>query len=77
MLTHDRLDELAPIDPAAMKDRPVIEWEKDDIDALKFMEVDCLALSALPISARRQRWPVCAPGQAAFCGRGSPPHTCA
>ena len=24
-----------------MKDRQVIEWDKDDIDALKFMKVDC------------------------------------
>ena len=42
MLTHDRLDELVPIEPAAMEDRQVIEWDKDDIDALKFMKVDVL-----------------------------------
>ena len=47
VLTHDRLDELVPIEPAAMKDRQVIEWDKDDIDALKFMKVDCLALGML------------------------------
>jgi error-prone DNA polymerase len=35
VLTHDRLDELVPIEPAAMKDRQVIEWDKDDIDALR------------------------------------------
>ena len=40
VLTHDRLDELVPIEPAAMKDRQVIEWDKDDIDALRFMKVD-------------------------------------
>jgi len=28
VLTHDRLDELVPIEPAAMKDRQVIEWEQ-------------------------------------------------
>ena len=44
VLTRDRLDELVPIEPAAMKDRQVIEWDKDDVDALKFMKVDCLAL---------------------------------
>ena len=32
VLTHDRLDELVPIEPAAMPDRQVIEWDKDDID---------------------------------------------
>lgn len=47
VLTHDRLDDLVPIEPAAMKDRQVIEWDKDDIDALKFMKVDCLALGML------------------------------
>ena len=46
VLTHDRLDELVPIEPAAMPDRQVIEWDKDDIDALKFMKVDCLFSSA-------------------------------
>jgi error-prone DNA polymerase len=40
VLTRDRLDELVPIEPAAMEDRQVIEWDKDDIDALKFMKVD-------------------------------------
>jgi len=42
VLTQDRLDELVPIEPAAMADRQVIEWDKDDIDALKFMKVDVL-----------------------------------
>ncbi|MBA3833742.1 MAG: error-prone DNA polymerase [Chthoniobacterales bacterium] len=47
VLTEDRLDELVPIEPAAMDDRQVIEWDKDDIDALKFMKVDVLALGML------------------------------
>ncbi|TNC59046.1 error-prone DNA polymerase, partial [Rubellimicrobium roseum] len=47
VLTRDRLDELVPIEPAAMTDRQVIEWDKDDIDALRFMKVDCLALGML------------------------------
>jgi error-prone DNA polymerase len=29
VLTNDRLDELVPIEPAAMKDRQVIEWDKE------------------------------------------------
>jgi error-prone DNA polymerase len=52
VLTHDRLDELVPIEPAAMKDRQVIEWDKDDIDALRFMKVDCLALGMLSCMKR-------------------------
>lgn len=52
VLTHDRLDELVPIEPAAMRDRQVIEWDKDDIDALKFMKVDCLALGMMSCMKR-------------------------
>ena len=47
VLTSDRLDELVPIEPAAMDDRQVIEWDKDDIDAMKFMKVDILGLGML------------------------------
>ena len=52
VLTHDRLDELVPIEPAAMENRQIIEWDKDDIDALKFMKVDCLALGMLSCMKR-------------------------
>ncbi|HAC00780.1 MAG TPA: error-prone DNA polymerase [Brevundimonas sp.] len=52
VLTEDRLDELVPIEPAAMEDRQVIEWDKDDIDALKFMKVDVLALGMLSCMRR-------------------------
>ena len=52
VLTRDRLDELVPIEPAAMVDRQVIEWDKDDIDILKFMKVDCLALGMPPCMKR-------------------------
>ncbi|WP_349963315.1 error-prone DNA polymerase [Rhizobium sp. ZPR3] len=47
VLTHDRLDDLVPIEPATMADRQVIEWDKDDVEALKFMKVDVLALGML------------------------------
>lgn len=52
MLTCDRLDELVPIEPAAMEDRQVVEWDKDDIDVLKFMKVDVLALGMLSCMRR-------------------------
>jgi error-prone DNA polymerase len=52
VLTHDRLDELVPIEPAAMADRQVIEWDKDDIDVVRFMKVDCLALGMLSCMKR-------------------------
>ena len=47
MLTADRLDELIPIQNAAMEDRTVIEWDKDDLDALGIYKVDVLALGML------------------------------
>ena len=47
VLTEDRLDNLVPIEPAAMEKRQVIEWDKDDIDALRFMKVDVLGLGML------------------------------
>jgi error-prone DNA polymerase len=52
VLTHDRLDELVPIEPAAMEDRQIIEWDKDDIDIVKFMKMDCLALGMLSCMKR-------------------------
>jgi error-prone DNA polymerase len=47
VLTLNRLDEMVPVEPAAMEHRQVIEWDKDDIDALKFMKVDVLGLGML------------------------------
>ncbi|ALJ15823.1 DNA polymerase III subunit alpha [Sphingopyxis macrogoltabida] len=47
VLTEDRLDETIPIHNAAMKDRTFIEWDKDDIDELRLMKVDVLALGML------------------------------
>ena len=47
VLTRDRLDELVPIEPAAMQDRQVIEWDKDDIDIIRWMKVDVLGLGML------------------------------
>ncbi|HMO27967.1 error-prone DNA polymerase [Enterovirga sp.] len=52
VLTRERLDDLVPIEPATMADRQVIEWDKDDIDALRFMKVDVLALGMLSCMRR-------------------------
>ncbi len=52
VLTRDRLDDLVPIEPASMDDRQVIEWDKDDIEYLKFMKVDVLALGMLTCMRR-------------------------
>ncbi len=47
VLTQDRLDSYVPIGNAAMDDRTFIEWDKDDVDALRMMKVDVLALGML------------------------------
>ena len=47
VITKGRLDELCPIENAAMEDRTVIEWDKDDIDALGILKVDVLGLGML------------------------------
>jgi error-prone DNA polymerase len=47
VITRNRLDEVVPIENAAMDDRTVIEWEKDDLDSLGLLKVDVLALGML------------------------------
>ncbi len=47
VITQGPLCELVPIENAAMADRTVIEWNKDDLDALGILKVDCLALGML------------------------------
>ncbi len=47
VITEGRLDELCPVENAAMEDRTLICWDKDDIDALGILKVDILALGML------------------------------
>jgi error-prone DNA polymerase len=47
VLTEKLLNDLVPSGPAVMKDRSFIEWDKDDIDTVKMMKVDILALGML------------------------------
>ena len=47
VITRGALCELCPIENASMPDRTVIEWDKDDLDALGILKVDCLALGML------------------------------
>ncbi|UXX85214.1 error-prone DNA polymerase [Roseovarius pelagicus] len=47
VITKSRLDELCPIENAAMENRTVIEWDKDDIDALGILKIDILGLGML------------------------------
>ena len=47
VITRGPLSELAPIENAAMADRTVIEWDKDDLDQLGILKIDILALGML------------------------------
>ncbi len=47
VVTRGPLCELVPIENAAMPQRTVIQWNKDDLDALGILKVDCLALGML------------------------------
>jgi error-prone DNA polymerase len=47
VITAGRLDAMVPIENAAMDDRTVIEWDKDDLDALGILKIDVLALGML------------------------------
>ena len=47
VMTQGPLCELAPIENASMPGRTVIEWDKDDLDELGILKVDCLALGML------------------------------
>jgi error-prone DNA polymerase len=47
VITQDRLDEVVPIVRTAMPDRMMVEWDKDDLDAVGLLKVDVLALGML------------------------------
>lgn len=65
VMSRGPLDELVPIENAAMPGRTVIQWDKNDLDALGLLKVDCLALGMLTAIRRcfelirlnhRQQW---------------------
>jgi len=47
VISRDKLTRLVPIENAAMVDRSVIQWDKDDLEALGLLKVDVLALGML------------------------------
>jgi error-prone DNA polymerase len=63
VIASDKLARMVPIENATMPGRCVIEWDKDDLDALKLLKVDVLALGMLSairrslegITAKQQR----------------------
>jgi error-prone DNA polymerase len=47
IMTRGDLCDLVPIQPAAMDGRTIVQWDKDDLDELGILKVDCLALGML------------------------------
>jgi error-prone DNA polymerase len=47
VMARGDLRDLVPIRPAAMQGRTILEWDKDDLDELGILKVDCLALGML------------------------------
>ncbi|MGA8862787.1 MAG: error-prone DNA polymerase [Gallionella sp.] len=47
VIARGKLSHLVPIENAAMVDRTIIQWDKDDLDALGLLKVDVLALGML------------------------------
>jgi error-prone DNA polymerase len=47
VIARDKLSRLVPIENAAMEGRSVIEWDKDDLETLRLLKVDVLALGML------------------------------
>ena len=52
VITRGPLSEVVPIENAAMEDRTVIEWDKDDLSALRMLKIDVLALGMLTCIAK-------------------------
>ena len=43
------LDGIVPLEPASMEDRTIIQWDKDDCEALKIVKVDLLGLGMMAV----------------------------
>ncbi len=49
VISIDRLDSIVPIEPASMEGRTIIQWDKDDCEALKIVKVDLLGLGMMAV----------------------------
>ncbi|WP_198651432.1 error-prone DNA polymerase [Dyella sp. C11] len=47
VISDQPLSHLVPVENASMPDRTIIQWDKDDLDTMKLLKVDCLALGML------------------------------
>ncbi len=49
VVSWERLDGIVPLEPASMKDRTIVQWDKDDCDALKIVKIDLLGLGMMAV----------------------------
>ena len=47
VIAREQIEQLVPVEMASMKDRSVVQWDKDDLDELRLIKVDVLALGIL------------------------------
>ncbi len=47
IIARGRLDEVVPLEPAAMPNRSVLQWDKDDCEQLKLIKIDLLGLGMM------------------------------
>ncbi|HMU33063.1 MAG TPA: error-prone DNA polymerase [Pyrinomonadaceae bacterium] len=49
VVSLDRLDGIVPLEPASMEGRTIIQWDKDDCEALKVVKIDLLGLGMMAV----------------------------
>jgi len=47
VISHSKLSRLVPVENASMDDRTIVQWDKDDLDAVGLLKIDILALGML------------------------------
>src|SRR5690606_21582508 len=47
VIAEDRISDLVPVENASMPDRTIIQWDKDDLESMRLLKVDVLALGML------------------------------
>lgn len=52
VLSDENLCEIVPIEPARMQDRTIVQWDKDDLEALGLMKIDVLSIGFLSVLHR-------------------------
>ena len=72
VIARDLLERMVPVENAAMEDRTVIQWDKDDLDAMGLLKVDCLALGMLSAIRRALQMVGAIPGPRCACRTSRP-----